>query len=76
MEDFENKGQVEKKASGIDAEYDELDQLCQDIKERTKYCFPTALTPILRFFLKSVNAQYVVIFPKDHSTIALTSDMD
>ena len=34
MEEFENKEQVEKKASGIDAEYDELDQLCQDIKER------------------------------------------
>ena len=30
---FENKEQVERKASGIDAEYDELDQLCQDIKE-------------------------------------------
>lgn len=34
MEEFENKEQVEKKASGIDADYDELDQLCQDIKER------------------------------------------
>ena len=34
MEEFENKEQVEKKASGIDAENDELDQLCQDIKER------------------------------------------
>lgn len=34
MEEFENKEQVEKKAFGIDAEYDELDQLCQDIKER------------------------------------------
>lgn len=34
MEEFENKEEVEKKASGIDAEYDELDQLCQDIKER------------------------------------------
>ena len=34
MEEFEKKEQVEKKASGIDAEYDELDQLCQDIKER------------------------------------------
>lgn len=34
MEEFENKEQVEKKASGIDAEYDVLDQLCQDIKER------------------------------------------
>ena len=33
MEEFENKEQVEKKASGIDAEYDELDQLCQ-VKER------------------------------------------
>ena len=34
MEEFENKEQVEKKASGIDAEYDELDQLYQDIKKR------------------------------------------
>ena len=33
MEEFENKEQLEKKASGIDAEYDELYQLCQDIKE-------------------------------------------
>ena len=34
MEGYENKEQLEKKTFGIDAEYDALDELCQDIKER------------------------------------------
>lgn len=34
MEEFEKKDQEEKKASRVDAEYDEIMQLCGDIKER------------------------------------------
>ena len=34
MEEFEKKDQEEKKASGVDAEYDEIMQLCGDIKKR------------------------------------------
>ena len=34
MKEFDEKDKNERKASGIDAEYDELMQLCQDIKER------------------------------------------
>lgn len=34
MREFEEKDKEEKRASGINAEYDEFMQLCQDIKER------------------------------------------
>jgi len=34
MEKFEKKDQEEKKGSGVVAEYDEIMQLCGDIKER------------------------------------------
>ena len=34
MEEFEKKDQEEKKASGVDAEYDEIMLLWGDIKER------------------------------------------
>lgn len=36
MDDYDNKDKMEQKASGIDAQYGEYEQLCEDVKERVK----------------------------------------
>ena len=38
----------------------------------TIYCFPTALNPNFKFFLKSKNLNELEISPNSHSTEALT----
>ena len=36
MDDYDKKDKMEQKASGIDAQYGEYEQLCEDLKERIK----------------------------------------
>lgn len=38
MDDYDKKDKMEQKASGIDAQYGEYEQLCEDLKERVKEC--------------------------------------
>lgn len=38
MDDYDKKDKMEQKASGIDAQYGEYEQLCEELKERIKEC--------------------------------------